>query len=68
MQPTHTHDDEQEVEAAPPGRLRRRLALALSAVLVILLLAFIPPLINVSRFQRRVDGNTSGVAWPAGAL
>jgi len=58
MQPTHTHDEEQE-EAAPPGRLRRRLAFVLMAVLVVLLLAFIPPLINVSRFQRRVDGNIS---------
>ncbi len=53
------HDEEQEVEAVPPGRLRRRLAFVLIALLVVLLLAFIPPLINVSRFQRRVDGNIS---------
>ena len=57
--PTDIHDEEQEIEAGPPGRLRRRLGFALIAVLMILLLAFIPPLINVSRFQRRVDGNIS---------
>jgi len=57
--PTDIHDEEQEIEAGPPGRLRRRLGFALIVVLVILLLAFIPPLINVSRFQRRVGGNIS---------
>jgi AsmA protein len=42
-----------------PGRGRRRLAYFLIVLLVVLLLAFIPPLVNVSRFQRRVDSNIS---------
>jgi len=41
------------------GRARRRLAYLLMVVLAVLLLAFIPPLVNVNRFQRRVDSNIS---------
>jgi AsmA protein len=59
MQETHTHSDaDPDLETASPN-LRHRLAIALCIVLAILLLAFIPPLINVSRFQRRVDNNIS---------
>src|SRR5438309_5759414 len=59
MQPAHTHHDDAAVESASPNRLRHRLAIVLSLVLVILLLAFIPPLINVSRFQRRITRSIS---------
>ncbi|HEY5055496.1 MAG TPA: AsmA family protein [Acidobacteriaceae bacterium] len=52
---SHDQDD----EAGPPGRGRQRLAYFFIALLVVLLLAFIPPLLNVSRFQRRVDAEIS---------
>ena len=55
---THQQDVVSD-DAGTPGRARRRLAYFLIAVLVVLLLAFIPPLINVSRFQRRVDAEIS---------
>lgn len=50
--------DEQSATGMP-GRARRRFAYLLILVLIVLLLAFIPPLVNVSRFQRRVDSNIS---------
>ena len=54
------HDEETAIEeTAPPGRGRRRFAYFLIVVLAILLLAFIPPLVNVSHFQRRVDAEIS---------
>jgi len=57
---TDTHSDaEPELETWSPGQLRRRIALVLSLVLVVLVLAFIPPLINVSRLQRRIAHNIS---------
>ena len=57
---TDIHSDaEPELETSSPGQLRRRLALVLSLVLVVLVLAFIPPLINVSRLQRRIARNIS---------
>ena len=58
MHPTDIHD-EADLESFSPHRLRRRLAFILCIVLVILLLAFIPPLISVSRFQRRIANNIS---------
>ncbi len=55
-----SYDEEAAIdEAGPRSRGRRRFAYLLIALLVVLLLAFIPPLINVSRFQRRVDANIS---------
>ena len=55
-----THDPESVTEnTSAPGRGRRRLAYLLIALLAVLVLAFIPPLVNVSRFQRRVDSNIS---------
>lgn len=45
--------------AGPPGRGRRRFVYFLIVLLVVLLLVFIPPLVNVSRFQRRVDASIS---------
>jgi AsmA-like protein len=53
------HDQDSAIDEADTGRGRRRFAYFLIAVLVVLLLAFIPPLINVSRFQRRVDSEIS---------
>lgn len=40
-------------------RLRSRLVWILSGILVIVVLVFIPPLISVSRFQRRITANLS---------
>src|SRR5438105_14624795 len=58
MHPTDTND-EAELESFSPHRLRRRIAFILSIVLITLVLAFIPPLINVSRFQRRIANTIS---------
>ena len=52
-------DAEADVETPSSSRLRQRLAIVLTFVLVILLLAFVPPLINVSRLQRRIARNIS---------
>ena len=62
MQFPETHDDiDLDAEPRPidAHAVRRRLAAVLIVVVVIMLLVFIPPLINVSRFQRRVDRNIS---------
>ena len=62
MQPPETHADiDHDTEPRPIDvhRLRLRLAVALSVLLVVLLLVFVPPLINMSRFQRRVDRSIS---------
>ncbi len=60
MHSTNTHSDaETELDPGSSHRLRRRVALILSLILVVLLLVFIPPLVNVNRFQRRVDRNIS---------
>jgi AsmA protein len=57
---TDTHSDAApDLETASPNRLRHRVAIILSVLLVILLLTFIPPLINVSRFQRRITRSIS---------
>ncbi len=54
------HDSESATgNQSAPGRGRRRFASFLMALLVVLILAFIPPLVNVSRFQRRVDSEIS---------
>jgi len=45
--------------AAHPGPSRRRLIAILCAILALLLLALLPPYINVSRYQRRVARNIS---------
>src|SRR6185312_10443861 len=50
------HDEESAIDSAGrPGRTRRRFVFLLVALLVVLLLAFVPPLINVGRLQHRVD-------------
>ncbi|HKO20843.1 MAG TPA: AsmA family protein [Acidobacteriaceae bacterium] len=60
MQHTETHSDaELDLETTPPNRLRHRIAAILGFVLIVLLLAFIPPLINVSRLQQRIAHNIS---------
>ncbi len=59
MDSTHIHDIDPDTEPQPvgPHLIRRRLALILAVLLVLLLLIFIPPLISVSRFQRRIATN-----------
>jgi AsmA family len=70
MQSAHTHngtDTAAGTGAAPSQRelnrqrhrLRNRLIVAFLVLLVVFLLGFIPPLINVSRFQRRIERNIS---------
>jgi len=49
----------EEDVAGAPGRARMRSVVFLIVLLAVLLLAFVPPLVNVSRFQRRVDSNIS---------
>src|SRR5947208_1165914 len=62
--PTHAH--EQTTPAEPPARtlsLRRRLLHVALVLLVVAALAFGPPLVNISRFQRRIAtaiGNSLG--------
>ncbi|GAC1647956.1 MAG: hypothetical protein NVS9B15_06570 [Acidobacteriaceae bacterium] len=68
MQPADIHGDS-EPRSTPPvehdeapvdlSHLRTHFAWILSLILVVLLLVFIPPLINVSRFQRRIASNLS---------
>jgi hypothetical protein len=56
----HGETEHELPEEAPDfGLLRTRLAWILSVLLLVLLLAFVPPLINVSRFQRRIASNLS---------
>lgn len=52
-----THDEESAIESA--GRTRRRFAYFLIVLAAILMLVFIPPLINAGRFQHRVDAEIS---------
>lgn len=68
MQPADIHretarrdTDPAEHDEGPTdlSHLRIHFAWILSAILVVLLLVFIPPLINVSRFQRRIASNLS---------
>ena len=58
MHTTNTHS-EAELDTGSPHRLRNRLAGIFAVLLLVLLLAFIPPLINVSRYQHRIAGNIS---------
>ena len=60
MQHTDTHTDaEPDLATTHPNTLRHRIVVVLGFVLIILLLAFIPPLINVSRLQQRIAHNIS---------
>jgi hypothetical protein len=54
--PTHS-EAESDLDAVPPHRLRNRLIVGFSVLLVILILLVVPPLINVSRFQHRIERN-----------
>jgi AsmA protein len=60
------HKPEFPVEAQPsetpeaPYSWRRRLGVALIAVLAVVMLALLPPLVNVNRFQRRIATSISG--------
>lgn len=58
--PPDTSPHEEAHDEAPDlWRLRTRLAWVLLVILVVLVLVFIPPLISVSRFQRRIASNLS---------
>jgi AsmA protein len=63
MQPTSAHDepDLDTNSGAPPARPRsyRRLIVVFCLLVFILLLTFIPPLLNVTRFQQRIARNIS---------
>lgn len=50
-------NDESDLEPGISSRTRRRLAILFAVVLVILLLVFVPPLINMGRFRQRVERN-----------
>lgn len=58
MHPTHT-DDETDQGTRPPSRSRSRVMVLLTLLVVFLLIAFLPPLFNVSRFQHRIAANIS---------
>ena len=64
MHETHTHSDSpSEVEAEPgtgsPHRVRNWLVFVFVVLVIVFLLGFIPPLLNVNRFKSRVDRNIS---------
>jgi AsmA protein len=63
MQPTHPNDeaDLDTNSDAPPSRPRgyRRLIVVFCLLVVVLLLTFIPPLLNMSRLQLRIARNIS---------
>jgi AsmA protein len=58
MPSTHT-DDETDQETRPPSRSRSHFIVLFTLLVVFLLIAFLPPLINVSRFQQRIASNIS---------
>jgi len=58
MHTAHTHE-EAELDTRPPTRSYRRLIGVFWVLVTILLLTFIPPLINVNRFQLRIARNIS---------
>jgi hypothetical protein len=62
MQPADIHGEtghDTPADGPDMGHLRTRLVWVLSAILLVLILAFVPPLINVSRFRRRIASNLS---------
>ncbi len=58
MPPTDT-DDETAQSAQPRSRGRISLVVLLALLVVFLLIVFLPPLVNVSRFQQRIASNIS---------
>jgi hypothetical protein len=58
MHPTHTAN-EIDQDAQPHSRNRGRLIVLLALVVIFLLIVFLPPLVNVSRFQKRIASNIS---------
>jgi AsmA family len=58
MPPTDT-DDETAQGAQPRSRGRISLVILFALLVVFLLIAFLPPLVNVSRFQQRIASNIS---------
>jgi AsmA family len=61
MQSSHTDDEDDETHhpARPLFRGRGSLIVLFTLLLVFLLIAFIPPEVNVSRFQKRIASNIS---------
>ena len=63
MQQTDPTHSTEQTPAARPSSLRRRLLYAVLVLLVIAALVFGPPLVNISRYQRRIAtsiGNSLG--------
>jgi AsmA protein len=58
MHPIRT-DDETDQGTQPKSRRRTSLILLLTLFVVFLLIAFLPPLVNVSRFRQRIATNIS---------
>lgn len=58
MPPTHAND-ETDQDAQPKSRGRTSLIVLVILFVVFLLIAFLPPLVNVSRFQQRIATNIS---------
>jgi hypothetical protein len=58
MPSTHT-DEETDQETRPPSRSRSHFVVLFILLVFFLLIAFLPPLINVSRFQQRIASNIS---------
>ena len=56
MHPEHP-TDEADPDTRPSPRLRRRLILLAALLLALLLAVFLPPLVNVNRFERRIATN-----------
>ena len=62
MQPSNSSTPETQPSAessAPPDRIHRGLIATLILLLLVILLTFIPPLLNMSRFQQRIASNIS---------
>ena len=53
------NDDATDQRTRPRLRGRGSLVVLLTLLLLFLLIAFLPPLVNVSRFQKRIAGNIS---------
>jgi hypothetical protein len=59
MMESFEHNTDEAEEAAAHHRLRRRTLWTLTALVVLLVLAFTPPLLNVNRLRRRITTSMS---------
>jgi AsmA protein len=55
----HPTDNQTDQDSPPTSRGRTRLIVLLCLLLVFVVIAFLPPLVNVSRFQKRIASNIS---------